>query len=273
MRCCLPQLISSFENYTFNKQTIMQATATTPIIKNPAISNATNSVVSTGVTNELKSEINAMLSFALNNGLTLNTDINALLESTKLNDLLTVHGLLSKNVLPATPKSIQYLNIINKEGVQETSYNKLPLVRNLIFLSLFFLIAFITTALSPDVSDKSLEKGIMENDGISLLLNLVFLCSISGLGVSFYLLKSVSTAIQKGTLVPEDAIYYTALIFLGVIAGIILSEIISLYTASNGVNLFNKSILALIGGFSSDAIFSILQSLITKVKQLFSVQS
>lgn len=110
----------------------MQAATTTPTIKSPALSNATISVVSTGVTNELKSEINAMLSFALNNGLTLNTDINALLENTKLNDLLTVHGLLSKNVLPPTPKSIQYLNIVNKEGVQETSYNKLSLVRNLI---------------------------------------------------------------------------------------------------------------------------------------------
>jgi len=253
-------------------------TITTPSIKattvkTPVVENNTNNVVSASVTNELKSEINGMLSFALNNGLSINSDINGLLESTKLNDLLTIHGLLSKNVLPATPKSIQYLNIINKDGIQESSYNKLPLVRNLIILSLFFLIAFIATALSPDVNNDSLDKGIMVNNGIPLLLNLTFLCSISGLGVSFYLLKSVSTAIQKGTLVPEDAIYYTALIFLGVIAGIILSEIISLYTSANGINLFNKSILALIGGFSSDAIFSILQSLISKVKQLFSTSA
>lgn len=252
----------------------MQTTTSSSIkatdTKISAIDNNTNTVVSTRVTNELKSEINCMLSFALNNGLTLNSDINVLLESTKLNDLLTVHGLLSKNVVPATPKSILYLNIINKDGVQESSYNKLPLVRNLILLSLFFLIAFIATALSPDVNNNSLDLGIMENNGISLLLNLVFLCSISGLGVAFYLLKSVSIAIQKGTLVPEDAIYYTALVFLGIIAGIILSEIILLHTTTNGINLFNKSILALIGGFSSDAIFSILQNLITKVKQLFS---
>lgn len=228
------------------------------------------SVISSGVINEIKSEINAMLSFALNNGLAINNEINTLLDSSKLNDLLAVHSLLTKDVLPATPKSIQYLNIINKEGIQETSYNKVPLVRNLIFLALFFLITFITTALFPEVNNDSLDKGIMDNNGLSLLLNLTFLCSISGLGVAFYLLKSVSTAIQKGTLVPEDAIYYTALIFLGVIAGIILSEIISLYTTDNGINLFNKSILALIGGFSSDAIFSVLQSLITKIKQLFS---
>lgn len=244
--------------------------ATPTITKEPTINSTPNTVISAGVTNEIKNEINAMLSFALNNGLAINNEINSLLESSKLDDLLNVHSLLTKDVLPATPKSIQYLNIINKEGIQETSYNKIPLVRNLILLSLFFLISFVTTALFPEVNNDSLDKGIMDNNGISLLLNLTFLCSISGLGVAFYLLKSVSTAIQKGTLVPEDAIYYTALIFLGVIAGIILSEIISLYTTDNGINLFNKSILALIGGFSSDAIFSVLQSLITKIKQLFS---
>lgn len=237
------------------------------------INKNTNTVINPGLVNEIKSEINSMLSFALNNGLSINSEINNLLESSKVQDLLTVHGLLTKDVLPATPKSIQYLNIINKEGIQETSYNKVPLVRNLILLGLFFLVAFVTTALFPEVNNNSLDKGIMNNNGISLLLNLIFLCSISGLGVAFYLLKSVSTAIQKGTLVPEDAIYYTALFFLGIIAGIILSEIISLYTTDNGINLFNKSILALIGGFSSDVIFSVLQSLISKIKQLFSTSN
>lgn len=245
-------------------------TTISAVPKEQIINTNTNPVISTGLVKEIKSEINAMLSFALNNGLAINTEINGLLESVKINDLLTVHGLLTKDVLPATPKSIQYLNIINKDGVQETSYNKVPLVRNLILLALFFLAAFITTALFPEVDNDSLDKGIMDNSGLSLFLNLTFLCSVSGLGVAFYLLKSVSSAIQKGTLVPEDAIYYTALIFLGVIAGIILSEIISLYPAGEGINLFNKSILALIGGFSSDAIFSVLQSLITKIKQLFS---
>lgn len=244
-------------------------TTVAAVINKQVINNS--SLISAGVNCELKGEINSMLSFALNNGLTINSEINGLLESSKLVDLLNVHGLLAKDVYPATPKSINYLNIINKDGIQKTSYNEIPLVRNLILLALFFLITFVTTALFPEVNNDSLDKGIMDNNGISLLLNLTFLCSISGLGVAFYLLKNVSSSIQKGTLVPEDAIYYTALIFLGIISGIILSEIISLYTTSSDSNLFNKSILALIGGFSSDAIFSVLQSLITKVKQLFSI--
>ena len=96
--------------------------------------------------------------------------------------------------------------------------------------------------------------------------------SISGLGVLFYLLKSVNTAVKNATLVPEDKVYYAALIVLGVISGLIMSEIISVYTKDpSEINLFNKSILALIGGFSSDAIFSILQGIIDRIKLIFSV--
>ncbi|MBV1923492.1 MAG: hypothetical protein KUG68_05620, partial [Flavobacteriaceae bacterium] len=104
-----------------------------------------------------------------------------------------------------------------------------------------------------------------------LLLNLGFIASISGLGVIFYLLKSVSTSVKRGTLVPEDSVYYTALIVLGIIAGLILSEILTLNSGATttNINLFNKSLLALVGGFSSDAIFSILQGVIDKIKNIF----
>lgn len=239
----------------------------------PTPSTTQDSLISNTVLNELKREINLMLGFALNNGITINNEINNSLDSTKVVDLLNIHNILSKTIAPATPKSIAYLSHLDNVGITKKITTKLPLVRNLILLTLFFLILFIGTALSPEVNDYSLEKGIMKNNGISLLLNIVFLCSVSGLGVSFYLLKNVSISIQKGTLKPEESIYYSALIFLGIISGIILSEIISLYTDSTKNNLFNKSILALIGGFSSDAIFSILQSIIVKIKQLFSVNN
>ena len=155
-------------------------------------------------------------------------------------------------------------------STKKTLLNKLPLVRNLILLALVFLSAFIITSLFPEVNNDSLDEGIMSNSGKSLLLNLVFLASVSGLGVVFYMLKDVSSSVKDGTLIPEDTIYYVALVVLGVIAGLIMSEILSLYNSDpNGINLFNKSVLALVGGFSSDAIFSILQGVINKIKSIF----
>jgi len=229
-----------------------------------------NSVISKEVVGKLSDEINSMLIYASRNGININTDIINLVQNSSVDDIVNAHNLMSKNVSPATPKSINYTRALYTDDKKVTIFNKLPLVRNLIFLALFFLAGFVLTALSPEVNNDSLDLGVLSNKGMSLLINLGFLASVSGLGVAFYLLKSVSTSLRKGTLIPEDTVYYISLIVLGVIAGLILSEIISLYTSDpNGINLFNKSILALLGGFSSDAIFTVLQSLIEKIKALF----
>jgi len=75
---------------------------------------------------------------------------------------------------------------------------------------------------------------------------------------------------MKSTLVPEETINYVSQILLGIIAGLLLSEVIAFYTKdSEDINLFNKSVLALIGGFSSDALFTILEGLITRLKGIF----
>ncbi|GAA4111328.1 hypothetical protein GCM10022393_08940 [Aquimarina addita] len=69
---------------------------------------------------------------------------------------------------------------------------------------------------------------------------------------------------------PEDLIYYVALIILGIIAGLIFSEIISFYQKdAEAINLFNKGLLALIGDFSSDAICSTLHGIIDRIKAIF----
>ncbi|MBL4604540.1 MAG: hypothetical protein JKY02_02410 [Flavobacteriaceae bacterium] len=106
---------------------------------------------------------------------------------------------------------------------------------------------------------------------MKLFLNMSYLASISGLGVLFHLLKKISTSVEQSTLVPEESVNYIAQILLGIIAGLLLSEILSVYIHPDPKNatLLSKSVLALIGGFSSDAIFSILQGLILRVKNIF----
>ncbi|MFC4636513.1 hypothetical protein ACFO3O_21585 [Dokdonia ponticola] len=226
--------------------------------------------ISPEVKDEMSREINEMLSFAVYNGKIINTDLIPLIEDSNVASLINAHNMLCANIAPATPKSIEYTVKLRNRDKDKSLFSKLPLVRNLVLLAIAFLAAFIATSLSSDVNDQSLDKGVMNNDGISLLLNLGYLASVSGLGVVFYLLKNVSSAVRKGTLVPEDSIYYVALVVLGVISGLIMSEILNLYTNdADNINLFNKSVLALVGGFSSDAIFTVLQSLIDRLKAIF----
>lgn len=229
-----------------------------------------SSGISEEVITELSREINNMLSFAIFNGITVNTEINSLIQNSNVDDLINAHNLLCKNVAPATPKSIVYTKTLNKEGNGKSIFKKLPVLRNLILLAIFFLITYIATGMSPSVNNNSLDKGMMDNSGISLLLNIGYLSSVAGLGVLFFLLKEVSISLKKGSLIPENSIGYLSQIILGIIAGLIMSEIISFYTKdAEQINLFNKSILALVGGFSSDAIFSILQGIIDKIKGIF----
>ena len=241
----------------------------------PATSTAaTKAGISPEVVQEISADINCMLGYASRNGITIDTNLLGLIENSSVNDLVNAHNILVKNVAPATPKSIRYTRALYNQDKDISIFRKLPLVRNLILLAVIFLILFIGTALSPEVNNNSLDKGVLANDGLSLLLNLAFLASISGLGVAFYLLKTVSSSVKRGTLIPEDSIYYIALIVLGVIAGLLVSEIIGVPSnGSDNINLFNKSVLALLGGFSSDAIFSILQSVIERLKALFSSNS
>lgn len=222
---------------------------------------------------EIKEELENMLSFAMSNGRIINTELNPLIESNNIDDLINAHNILTKNIAPATPKSVKYLKTLTEEGHSRTIFSKLPIIRNLIILALFFLFLFIGTSLSDQVDNASLGKGVLANDGLPLLLNLIFLCATSGLGVVFYLLKNVSVGIQKGTLMPEQSIYYVGLIVLGIMSGLILSEIVATYDNGKSFSVFNSCVLALVGGFSSDAIFSVLQGVISKIKALFSFEN
>ncbi|KGL62379.1 hypothetical protein [Polaribacter sp. Hel1_85] len=255
---------------------------TTPTTKtdttkpNPKLSSTktTTAKVSPGISedviSELSREINNMLSFAIFNGITVNTEVNSLIQNSNVDDLINAHNLLCKNVAPATPKSIGYTQKLNKDGDGKSIFRKLPLLRNLVLLALAFLVAYIATGMSSEVNNDSLDKGMMNNSGIPLLLNITYLSSVAGLGVLFFLLKEVSISLKKGSLIPENAIGYLSQIILGIISGLIMSEIISFYTTDpKQINLFNKSILALVGGFSSDAIFSILQGIINRIKSFF----
>ena len=234
------------------------------------VNDLTKAGISQEVIDELSREINNMLAFAVYNGTIINTEINTLIQNSTVDDLINAHNLLCKNIAPATPKSIEYTKKLHAKGQGKTFFSQLPLVRNLILLALFFLIVFIFTGQTEAVNNNSLDLGMMSNHGSSLLLNLGYLASVSGLGVLFSILKRVSGSVINGTLVPEETMEYAAQIVLGIIAGLLMSEVIVFYTKdAESINLFNKSVLALIGGFSSEAIFSILQGLIDRIKAIF----
>ena len=226
--------------------------------------------ISKEVIAELSTEINRMISYAVHNGIIINTDVNSLVQNSSVDDLINAHNLLCKNIAPASPKSISFMTATIKNGKNKHLMNSLPQIRNLILLAMFFLVLFVGSAMTEEVSNASLASGILGNDGWQSFLNFIFIAAISGMGVLFFLLKNISSSLKKGELVPEDTLEYSTQIILGIISGIIMSEIMSgAAVTADTVHFLNKAGLALLGGFSSDAIFSILKSLVDKLKNIF----
>lgn len=117
---------------------------------------------------------------------------------------------------------------------------------------------------------------ILTSGGIPLLLNLLFFLSAAGLGASFSALYKANTYIANGTFDPTYHSSYWIRFFLGLIAGLMLSVLISKDAFKGGagvVTLFDPGIihplLAMLGGFSADLLHTVLNRLVEAVESLF----
>lgn len=183
--------------------------------------------------------------------------------------LAEIHGKLTTAVAPATPQGIMLLDPQRLAGQRFAWLGPVPLIRMLTVTAMTFLMAVMLTGLSSEVSSKNITLGLLESAGDVLLLNLLFLLFCAGLGASFAALFQAHRYIANSSYDPKyDASYYARLI-LGVIAGLILSEMLPAQLfEGNSLGNFGKPALAILGGFSSTAVYHILHRLIETLDAL-----
>jgi hypothetical protein len=104
----------------------------------------------------------------------------------------------------------------------------LPAVRRLMLASLFFTLVFILSSLSPHINIITMRLDIYRMDELLLLHVLVFLMSAAGIGATFQALFTAHSSIANGTYDPRYESSFWTQISLGVIAGLVLSQIIPL---------------------------------------------
>ena len=251
--------------------------ATSPITPIPTIPEVTNQNAnppesdSKENVNAIKEDIALMLNYAVKTGRAIP---NSLTLTNPVDDssLIDTYNNLQKVIQPATVESIRYIKSqMMMEGKIKKWY-KIPIFTKCVVIAAIALVALIAISLSPIVNEANQAKGLLESNGWTLLYNLIFICAASLLGVMFYLLKTFGDKIRNYTLIPANAIELNASIIIGVISGFVISELFT-YTidsiGSQNVEI-HKMTLALLGGFSSDAIFSTLQGIVNKFKQLVS---
>jgi hypothetical protein len=118
---------------------------------------------------------------------------------------------------------------------------------------------------------------MLSNDGWNLLLVQLFLLSAAGAGACFANLFDILKAVSNMTILPTFSSEYWVKLALGIIAGLLLAELIPVADAAAAAgseavlgssSSFQKPLVALIGGFSASILYTILNRLTETLENL-----
>lgn len=233
-----------------------------------------------------------MLSFAISSGKSVDALQVAPLhkDDGEINgqELLPVYNYLVNLVKPATPGTL----VLFEKNRQSTKRFKflgpLPIVRQFMVLCIFSLVALILVSLSPHVNAHTIQLSMLQGEGIDQMERLAFLLACASVGASFYALFKMNTYINQGTFNMKYSATYWSRYVLGLVAGVLLSELFVVFinpeissdqltnkagldedTMLDSANYLLKPILAILGGFSASLVYRILNRLIEAIESIF----
>ncbi|QJE72546.1 hypothetical protein HHL28_05035 [Aerophototrophica crusticola] len=216
-----------------------------------------------------------MLRHALGQGMALPPDVIALTapldrpEPPTLVEVAALHGRLAQVIAPASPRTVWLLQNDPYRDSLLGAFGALPNIRRMLLATLVFLGLFILTSLSDQVNDQTVSKDMLELGGAELLLVLTFMICAAGLGACFHALYTAHGYVTKGTYDPRYDSSYWIKIVLGVVAGLLLSQVIPVEQQTARDVSMTKPLLALVGGFSAELVNTILQRLVQTIQSLF----
>lgn len=196
-----------------------------------------------------------------------------------ISDLVNVHKELSKIVRPAIPQAISLLQIEQKKNFLKY-LGPIPMVRWMIMVAIISLLTFIAgIVFSPDINtglsdtyDNMSGPFKFIFGGKYSFFELFFLLSASGLGASFAALYKANNYIKDLTFDQNQQSSYWVRFLLGLISGLILAVFVSDKTMNNADFLtdgIGRPLLAILGGFSADLVYTFLNRMVETLKSLF----
>jgi hypothetical protein len=181
--------------------------------------------------------------------------------------LATFHWRLSQIIKPAKPSSVMLIEEAATNRCFLHILGPLPFVRQMMITALLSTIAFIIIGLSSTVDATSEAGSILQSSGLTLLYNELFFLVAAGIGASFAVLFKVNRYIVAGTYDPKFEPSYWTRFVLGLISGLILAALVPIDTGDS-LAMLSRPMLALLGGFSSTAVYRILNTLVDAVESL-----
>lgn len=182
--------------------------------------------------------------------------------------LAAAHDRLAQIVAPATPEGILLLDG-QRAGGFASFLGPVRLVRSMMAAAIVCLLLFVGIGLSPEINMLSERSDLFDLSGRQALLAELFRLSAAGLGAAFAALFQANRYIVEGSFDPRYEPSYWIRFGLGLMAGLILTELVPLDPAPGTEPArIGKPLVALLGGFSAILVYRILQRLVTTVEAL-----
>ena len=195
--------------------------------------------------------------------------------------LTAAHSGLAFAIAPATPEAVRLMADEYERHPTWCEFGPLPLVRQMLGLAMLSLVTLLAVSISEAVNTANMSKSLLQLSGYPLLMIEAFLVSAASLGSCFANLQRINTVISDGTYDPRVQSTYWTRWVMGVISGVVLSQIVyDFFLAPHSGNdptvrtatvAIGQPILALLGGYSVDFVHGILRRAINAVANFFGV--
>ena len=114
-------------------------------------------------------------------------------------------------------------------------FGRVPFIRYMMALAILAMISLITISMSKEINNATIVMSIFENSGTSLLRVQLLFLSAAALGASFSALFQANQYIVKGTFDPKYEASYWVRFVVGLIAGIIMTQVIPTAGLENAI--------------------------------------
>jgi len=197
-------------------------------------------------------------------------------EMSSLASLSVAHATLAQIIAPATPEAV--LLLADERATRPFLYalGPLPIVRQILGLAILSLFVLLGVALSEEVNVVNMSKTMLTLTGYPLFIKEVFLVSAASLGSCFQNLQKINVVISDGTYDPKFQSTYWTRCVMGVISGVILSQLVYVFLmpapttdAAAVPATIGQPIFALFGGYSVDLVHGILSRAINTLGDFF----
>lgn len=200
------------------------------------------------------------------------------LRKSALISLAMAHSALALIIAPATPGTVRLLADERANHPILCSFGPLPVVRRMLGLAVVSLCALLAVNMSDQIGPQTFSKNLLELSGYQFLLAETFLLSAASLGSCFANLQKVNAFVSDGTYDPKFQSTYWTRWVMGVISGIVLSQLVYDVLFQNHATgspsavvpaSLGQPILALLGGYSFDVVYGILNHTIDTIRRFF----